>query len=63
MTEDVGSLAVDTRDGLVFIDPLDPPAELGTPEPEHVLVTVYWHGRAAAEVGARRVWAAERSVR
>jgi glyoxylase-like metal-dependent hydrolase (beta-lactamase superfamily II) len=59
--EDVGSLAVETGDGLVFIDPIDPPAELGTPE--HVLVTVYWHGRAAGEVGARRVWASTRSAR
>jgi glyoxylase-like metal-dependent hydrolase (beta-lactamase superfamily II) len=28
-----------------------------------VLVTVYWHARASAEVGARRVWAPSRSVR
>jgi glyoxylase-like metal-dependent hydrolase (beta-lactamase superfamily II) len=59
--EDVGSLAVDTADGLVFIDPIDPPPELGTPD--HVLVTVYWHGRAGAGTGARRIWAPARSAR
>ncbi|HST16036.1 MAG TPA: hypothetical protein VLK36_00090 [Gaiellaceae bacterium] len=30
--EQVGSVAVETADGLVFVDPLDPPAELGTPD-------------------------------
>jgi hypothetical protein len=59
--ENVGSIAVETGDGLVFIDPIDPPRELG--RPDHVLVTVYWHGRAAAEVGAGRVWAPFRSAR
>ena len=49
--EDVGSLAVDTEDGLLLIDPLEPPAELGTPA--HVLVTVYWHARRLAELGGR----------
>ena len=58
--EDVGSLAVETNDGPVFIDPIDPPAELGTPD--HVLVTVYWHGRTTGDVGARRVWASTRSA-
>jgi glyoxylase-like metal-dependent hydrolase (beta-lactamase superfamily II) len=52
--EDVGSVAVDTADGLVFIDPLDPPADLG--RPDHVLVTVFWHGRGTAGLGAGRVW-------
>ena len=42
--EDVGSVAVDTADGLVLIDPLDPPADL--PSPKHVLLTLYWHARA-----------------
>jgi glyoxylase-like metal-dependent hydrolase (beta-lactamase superfamily II) len=60
-SEEVGSLAVETADGLVFVDPLDPPAELGAPD--HVLVTVYWHGRAAGDVGARHVWASTRSAR
>ena len=59
--EEVGSVAVDTVDGLVFVDPLDPPADLGTPE--HVLVTVYWHGRGTAALGARHVWASKRGAR
>jgi glyoxylase-like metal-dependent hydrolase (beta-lactamase superfamily II) len=59
--EDVGSVAVETRDGLVFIDPLAAPPELGAPA--HVLLTVYWHGRAAAAAGAPRVWAPTRSAR
>jgi hypothetical protein len=58
--EQVGSVAVETDDGLVLIDPLDPPAELG--RPDHVLVTVYWHARAAADLGAR-TWAPPRSLR
>jgi glyoxylase-like metal-dependent hydrolase (beta-lactamase superfamily II) len=57
--EEVGCVAVETRDGLVFIDPLDPPLDLG--KPDHVLVTVYWHDRSAA--GAPRIWAAKRSER
>jgi glyoxylase-like metal-dependent hydrolase (beta-lactamase superfamily II) len=59
-SEDVGSLAVETADGLVLIDPLEPPSELGTPE--HVLVTVFWHTRSTRDVGARRVWAPRRSA-
>lgn len=59
--EDVGSLAVDTGDGLVFIDPIDPPRELG--KPDHVLVTVYWHGRTTGALGAEHVWASSRSDR
>lgn len=55
---DVGCLAVDTDDGLVLIDPLDPPAELGPPE--HVLVTVFFHARSTK---APNVWAHERMVR
>ncbi len=58
--EDVGSVAVDTADGLVLIDPLEPPPELGPPA--HVLVTVYWHARATADLTAR-VWAPSRSLR
>ena len=58
--EDVGSVAVDTPDGLVLIDPLDPPPELG--RPAHVLVTVYWHAREAAGLKAR-TWAPSRSLR
>jgi hypothetical protein len=42
------------------VDPLDPPAELG--RPEHVLVTVYWHGRSTQDVPAKHVWASSRSA-
>jgi hypothetical protein len=58
--EDVGSVAIETADGLVLIDPLDPPAELRSPT--HVLVTVYWHDRAVSGLNAR-VWAPSRSIR
>jgi glyoxylase-like metal-dependent hydrolase (beta-lactamase superfamily II) len=56
--EDVGCLAVDTDDGLVLIDPLDPPR--GLRRPEHVFLTVHWHARSAR---GRRVWAHQRAVR
>jgi hypothetical protein len=59
--DNVGSLALETRDGLVFIDPIDPPRELGTPD--HVLVTVFWHGRSTGLVGASHVWSSTRSAR
>ncbi len=59
--EEVGSLALDTSDGLVLVDPIEPPKELRNPE--HVLITVYWHGRTAAGIGAQRVWASTRSAR
>src|SRR6476659_2363083 len=59
--EDVGSLAVETSDGLVLIDPIDPPRELAAAD--HILVTVYWHGRSTGELGAKRVWASARSNR
>ncbi|HET6173819.1 MAG TPA: hypothetical protein VFD90_14495 [Gaiellales bacterium] len=58
--EDVGSVAVETPDGLVFIDPAAPPPELGAPD--HVLVTVYWHARDTALAGDSRVWASTRSA-
>jgi hypothetical protein len=58
--EDVGSVAVDTPDGLVLIDPLDPPPELG--RATHVLVTVYWHARGTAGLKAH-AWAPSRSLR
>ena len=41
--EQVGSLALETDDGLVLIDPIDPPR--GLRSPDHVLLTVFWHGR------------------
>jgi glyoxylase-like metal-dependent hydrolase (beta-lactamase superfamily II) len=56
--EDVGCLAVETDDGLVLIDPLDPPRKL--PSPAHVLLTVHWHARSTR---ARSVWAHRRAVR
>jgi hypothetical protein len=58
--EDVGSLAVDTEDGLVLIDPIEPPRELG--RADHVLLTVYWHARAAAGLKGH-TWAPSRSLR
>ena len=58
--EDVGSIAVETADGLVLIDPLDPPPELA--RPKHVLITVYWHARSADRLKAR-IWAPPRSQR
>jgi glyoxylase-like metal-dependent hydrolase (beta-lactamase superfamily II) len=59
--EQVGSLALDTADGLVLIDPIDPPR--GLRKPEHVLLTVFWHGRSAGGLRAKHVWAWSRSVR
>jgi glyoxylase-like metal-dependent hydrolase (beta-lactamase superfamily II) len=59
--EDVGSVAVETEDGLVFVDPLEPPDDLG--RPDHVLLTIYWHGRSAADLGAAHVWSSRRGAR
>jgi glyoxylase-like metal-dependent hydrolase (beta-lactamase superfamily II) len=59
--EDVGCVAVDTAEGLVLIDPLDPPAEVA--KAAHVLLTVFFHLRSTAAVGAPRVWAAKYSTR
>ncbi len=58
--EEVGSVAVDTDDGLVLIDPIEPPAELR--KPAHVLVTVFWHARATKGLPGR-VWAGSRSAK
>ena len=55
--EEVGCVAVETSDGLLFIDPLSPPPELG--EPAHTLITVFWHARQAEG----RVWALRRNAR
>ena len=60
-SEQVGSLALETDDGLVLIDPIDPPRPLR--KPEHVLLTVFWHGRSAGELEAKHVWAWSRSAR
>jgi len=59
--QEVGSVAVDTPDGLVLIDPLAPPPEVRSPE--HVLITVWWHARSGGELGAEHVWAPARGVR
>ena len=59
--EHVGCVAVDTDDGLVFIDPLEPPPGLG--RPDHVLITVFWHGRGTRELGAAHVWSSGRAAR
>jgi glyoxylase-like metal-dependent hydrolase (beta-lactamase superfamily II) len=58
--KEVESFAVDTADGRVFIDPLEPPAELG--KPDHVFVTVFFHARSAGTLGGR-VWAPASLVR
>jgi glyoxylase-like metal-dependent hydrolase (beta-lactamase superfamily II) len=59
--EEVASLALDTDDGLVLIDPIDPPR--GVARPDHVLLTVFWHGRSAGELDAPHVWASKRGAR
>jgi hypothetical protein len=58
--QDVAAFAVQTADGMVFIDPIDPPDELGTPS--HVLITVFFHARSAASLDAR-IWAPVSQVR
>jgi glyoxylase-like metal-dependent hydrolase (beta-lactamase superfamily II) len=59
--KDVEAFAVDTPDGLVFIDPLEPvPPHLGPPA--HVLITVFFHARSAGSLGGR-VWAPSSLVR
>jgi hypothetical protein len=59
--QDVGSLAVDTADGLVLVDPIDPPPEVR--KPAHVLITVFWHSRSSGTLEAPHVWAAKRGLR
>lgn len=59
--QDVGSLALETSDGLVLIDPIEPPPDLRSPA--HVLITVFWHGRTTADLETGRVWASTRSAR
>lgn len=58
--EDVGSVAVDTDDGLLLIDPIAPPRDVR--RPKHVLLTVFWHYRSTPELEAR-VWASRRTVK
>jgi glyoxylase-like metal-dependent hydrolase (beta-lactamase superfamily II) len=55
--DEVGCVAADSPDGLLFFDPLAPPPELGTPE--HTFVTVFFHARDADG----RVWAPKPLVR
>ena len=59
--EAVGAVAVDSDDGLVLIDPIDPPR--GLARPDHVLITVFWHVRSAPELAGTEVWAPKRAVR
>jgi glyoxylase-like metal-dependent hydrolase (beta-lactamase superfamily II) len=59
--EPVASVAVETDDGLVLIDPLDPPR--GLARPDHVLLTIYWHIRSAPELTANEVWSSRRAAR
>jgi len=59
--QEVGSLAVQTKDGLTLIDPLEPPPDVR--KPDHVLLTVFWHGRSAGQLGAEHIWAPARAVR
>ena len=58
--QEVASLALATDDGLVLIDPLEPPPDVR--RAEHVLVTVYWHGRSTKALDAAHVWASTRSA-
>lgn len=74
---DVGCVYVETEDAVVLLDPLVPAADaerflsyldsdverLG--RPVHVVLTVYWHVRSAAELAKRYgadIWAPARSV-
>jgi glyoxylase-like metal-dependent hydrolase (beta-lactamase superfamily II) len=44
----------------VLFDPLEPPPAVR--HADHVLVTVYWHGRETSAVDAKRVWSSTRSA-
>lgn len=59
--QEVGSLAVDTADGLALIDPLDPPPEVR--RPALIFLTVHFHARTASELSAKQVWAPARDIR
>jgi glyoxylase-like metal-dependent hydrolase (beta-lactamase superfamily II) len=58
--EDVVSYALETDDGLVLVDPLQPGSRL---RPDHVLLTLFYHARSTAELRPKRVWASHRSVK
>ena len=59
--QEVGSLAVDTADGLALIDPLYPPPEVR--RPAQILLTVHFHARSAGELSPKQVWAPARDLR
>ncbi len=59
--QEVGAVGVDTPDGLVLADPIDPPPEVRSPA--HVLLTVFWHARSGGELDPEHVWAHTRGVR
>jgi hypothetical protein len=59
--QEVGSLAVQAGGSLVLIDPIDPPPEVR--RADHVLITVFWHGRSTPDLEAKHVWAHPRAVR
>jgi hypothetical protein len=44
----------------VLVDPLEPPREVR--RAEHVLITVYWHGRSTKDVQTKHVWTPARSA-
>jgi glyoxylase-like metal-dependent hydrolase (beta-lactamase superfamily II) len=58
--EDVASLALESDDGLVLFDPIDPPR--GLRRPAHICLTVFWHYRSTPGLKAR-VWASRRTVK
>ncbi len=59
--QEVGSLAVGTSNGLVLIDPIEPPPEVR--RGEHVLLTVFWHARPTTGLEAKHFWAHSRGIR
>ena len=52
--EEVGCVELETSDGIIQFDPLDPPREA-----DHTFITVFWHARSAHG----RVWAPKSLVR
>jgi glyoxylase-like metal-dependent hydrolase (beta-lactamase superfamily II) len=59
--DEVASVAIDTDDGVVLIDPIDPPR--GLARADHVLLTVFWHGRSTPELSGAEIWASKRGIR
>jgi len=55
--DEVGCVAAESSDGLLFFDPLAPPPDLD--EPDHTFITVFFHARDARG----RVWAPKPLVR